>query len=103
MTKFPVEGGCHCGAVRYTLLAPALSIQHCHCSRCRKVFGHLAAQGGGVVRQSQIKITGESNLTTYRSSPSFVGSKPEWERLVDDLPKYETTNEIIAGVQRAGS
>ena len=50
MTEFPIQGGCHCGAVRYTLVAPALSVQHCHCSRCRKVYGHLAAQGG-VIRQ----------------------------------------------------
>ena len=71
MTRFPVQGGCHCGAIRYTLLAPALSVQHCHCSRCRKVYGNLAAQGA-VIRQSQIKIEGESNLTTYRSSPSFA-------------------------------
>jgi hypothetical protein len=50
MTEFPIQGGCHCGVVRYTLVAPALSVQHCHCSRCRKVYGHLAAQGG-VIRQ----------------------------------------------------
>ena len=72
MTKFPVPGGCHCGAVRYMLLAPALSVQHCHCSRCRKVYGNLAAQGA-VIRRSQIRIEGESNLTTYRSSLSFAG------------------------------
>jgi hypothetical protein len=72
VTTFPVQGGCHCGAVRYTLLGPALGVQHCHCSRCRKVYGHLAAQGA-VIARSQIRITGESNLTTYRSSPSFAG------------------------------
>lgn len=72
MTKFPIEGGCHCRAVRYTLLAPALSVQHCHCSRCRKVYGNLAAQGA-VIKRSQIKIEGESSLATYRSSPSFAG------------------------------
>jgi hypothetical protein len=72
MTKFPVPGGCHCGAVRYLLLAPALSVQHCHCSRCRQVYGNLAAQGA-VIRRSQIKIEGESTLTTYRSSLSFAG------------------------------
>jgi hypothetical protein len=71
MTKFPVQGGCHCGAVRYTLLGPALSVQHCHCARCRKVYGNLTAQGA-VIAKSQIKIEGEANLTTYRSSPSFA-------------------------------
>ena len=59
MTRFPVQGGCHCGAIRYTLLSPALSVQHCHCSRCRKVYGNLAAQGA-VIRRSQIRIEGES-------------------------------------------
>jgi hypothetical protein len=72
LTNFPAPGGCHCGAIRYSLLSPALSVQHCHCSRCRKVYGNLAAQGA-VIRRSQIRIEGESNLTTYRSSPSFAG------------------------------
>ena len=72
MTKFPAQGGCHCRAVRFTQLGPALSVQHCHCSRCRKVYGHLAAQGA-VIAKSQVRIEGEANLTTYRSSPSFAG------------------------------
>ena len=68
---FPVQGGCHCGAVRYTLLAPALSVQHCHCSRCRK-FGQLS-RSGAVVRRSDVRIEPTDNLTSYYSSPSFCG------------------------------
>src|SRR6266436_7633732 len=70
MTDFPIQGGCHCGAVRYTLLAPALSVQHCHCSQCRKGYGVLAAQGA-VVERSSLKIEGERDLTTYRKSPGY--------------------------------
>ena len=70
MTKFPVQGGCHCGAVRYTLRGPALSVQHCHFSRCRKVHGQLSASGA-VVHRADMQISGAANLTTYSSSVSF--------------------------------
>ena len=71
MTQFPIEGGCHCRAVRYTVLGPALSVQHCHCSRCRKMYGTLYASGA-VIERAKIRIAGEENLATYRSSPSFA-------------------------------
>lgn len=71
MTQFPLPGGCHCGAVRYQVRGPALSVQHCHCSRCRKMYGTLYASGA-VIERSKVMITGEENLTTYRSSPSFA-------------------------------
>ena len=34
-----------------------------------------------------------------------VGSKAEWERITDDLPKYDqaSPDEIAAGMTRAGS
>ena len=71
MTRFPVQGGCHCGAVRYTLLGPAMSVQHCHCSRCRKLSGGLT-RSGAVVARADIRIESTENLTRYRSSPSFT-------------------------------
>ena len=70
MTRFPVQGGCHCGAVRYILLAPAMSVQHCHCSRCRTLYGGLSGCGA-VIARADIHIKSTENLTTYRSSPSF--------------------------------
>jgi hypothetical protein len=149
MTKFPVQGGCHCGAVRYTLLVPAMSVQHCHCSRCRKLSGGLTVSGA-VVARADIRIESTENLTAYRSSPSFarmfcktcgcflfsyedsepklmyfaagtldggvhpghpaekeahvyVGSKAEWDRIGDDLPKYDASSpdEIITERQRS--
>lgn len=71
MSRFPLEGGCHCGAVRYGLHKPALSVQHCHCERCRKVYGSMFSTGA-VVQRDAITITGEGNLTTYRSSPTLA-------------------------------
>lgn len=70
MPEFPKMGGCHCGRVRYALLSAALSVQHCHCSQCRKGFATLVAQGA-VIRRQDIDISGEEHLTRYRTSPSF--------------------------------
>lgn len=36
-----LEGGCHCGALRYRLEGDLTDIAHCHCSICRRVSGGL--------------------------------------------------------------
>ncbi len=37
------EGGCLCGAVRYRIDGPMRDVVVCHCSRCRRAHGHVAA------------------------------------------------------------
>lgn len=39
LPDFPVEGGCQCGAVRYRLTAPPLSVYNCHCKDCQRFSG----------------------------------------------------------------
>ncbi|MEJ5864428.1 GFA family protein [Pseudomonas farsensis] len=34
-----MEGGCHCGALRYRLRGHLGDVAHCHCSICRRVSG----------------------------------------------------------------
>ena len=64
----PIAGGCLCGNVRYELLEGAKSIEHCHCSMCRRAHGALFASGG-VFNHSAVRITqGEGNLQSYESS-----------------------------------
>jgi hypothetical protein len=56
-------GGCHCGRVRFEVLAPAnLKVSDCNCSICAKSgFLHL------IVPKSQFKLlAGSDALTTYR-------------------------------------
>lgn len=70
MTGFPLSGGCHCGAVRFTLFGPPSSIQHCHCESCRKISGEFTSTGA-IISRRLIQIEGAENLGRYRTSPSF--------------------------------
>jgi hypothetical protein len=37
--RFPVEGGCACGSVRYRLYRSPLSVYRCHCKDCQPGSG----------------------------------------------------------------
>ena len=57
------QGGCHCGAVRFEVLAPdAIEARECNCSICRMTFYlHL------IVLKERFRLRqGEENLTTYK-------------------------------------
>ena len=56
------KGGCHCGAVRYEVDAPAdIKVTECNCSICSKSgILHL------IVDKDQFRLlSGEDNLATY--------------------------------------
>ncbi len=56
------QGGCHCGAVRFEVLAPdEIEATECTCSICRKAgYLHL------IVPAARFRLlTGEDKLTTY--------------------------------------
>jgi hypothetical protein len=55
-------GGCHCGAVRFEVLAPdAVEAKECNCSICRKAgYLHL------IVEKERFRIVeGADKITTY--------------------------------------
>jgi hypothetical protein len=57
------RGGCHCGAVRFEVLAPAdITVEDCNCSMCRKTgYLHL------IVDKSRFRLVqGKEALATYR-------------------------------------
>ena len=68
-SDFKRTGGCQCGAVRYTIHAPAVETYHCHCEMCRKLQGVLFGTFSGVPRDQITIDKGADNLTTYDSSP----------------------------------
>jgi hypothetical protein len=62
MEKVIHRGGCHCGAVRFEVRAPArLTVQRCNCSICTKTaFLHLIVPGADFRLLSD-----PGQLTTY--------------------------------------
>jgi hypothetical protein len=63
MTLVKHTGGCHCGRVRFEVMAPAqLEVGECNCSMCGKTgYLHL------VVKKEQFKlVSGEDALTNYQ-------------------------------------
>ena len=56
-------GGCHCGAVRFEVEAPArLEVADCNCSMCRRSgYLHLIVSKSNFTLQS-----GEESITAYR-------------------------------------
>jgi hypothetical protein len=45
MSDVRATGGCLCGAVRYEVRGPLRDVVLCHCRRCRRTHGHVAAYG----------------------------------------------------------
>jgi len=62
MDKVTHRGGCHCGAVRFEVRAPAaVTVQRCNCSMCAKTaFLHLIVPGADFTL-----VAGADKLTTY--------------------------------------
>ncbi len=68
MAESSLTGGCHCGAIRYTVGAPATDTHHCHCGICRKVQGALFVTLSTFPRDKFLFEKGANNLSTYDSS-----------------------------------
>ena len=68
MTRVPLpqSGGCHCGALRYELSAPPLTIYNCHCANCQKITGSAFTVAATVP---------ESALTFVKGAPA----RTEWK------------------------
>ncbi len=51
-----LDGGCSCGAVRYTVRAPAMIVHCCHCSWCQRETGS-AFVINGVIERDRIDLS----------------------------------------------
>lgn len=60
-----IEGGCHCGAVRYRIVGEAMHHALCHCSDCRRCAG-APMVGWAMMKAQQLEVTGQ--VATYQSS-----------------------------------
>jgi len=63
-----INGGCLCGAVRFTVTLPSKWCAHCHCSMCRRAHGAGFVTWFGVDSE-YFKLTQGGQLQWYVSSP----------------------------------
>ncbi len=63
-----VEGGCLCGAVRFSLKLPSKWCAHCHCSMCRRQHGAGYVTWVGF-ESNHFKLLNGEQLSWYESSP----------------------------------
>lgn len=61
------EGGCLCGAVRYSVSWPPLMMLTCACTNCQKQSGSALSVVGGA-RRDDLKLSG--TLTTFEDKGS---------------------------------
>jgi hypothetical protein len=51
-----IQGGCHCGAIRYEIDGDPMTHALCHCSDCRRHAG-APMVGWTMYQQAQVKVT----------------------------------------------
>ncbi len=55
--SLPLQGGCACGAVRYTLKSAPVALFACHCTLCQRQSGSAFGQSLRV-RRADLDIQG---------------------------------------------
>jgi hypothetical protein len=66
-----ISGECFCGGVTYEISGRLRDARSCHCSRCRKAFSAQASAYALVDPDDFRWLTGEKQLTFYRSGRGF--------------------------------
>ena len=69
LPKFPVEGGCQCGAVRYRLKASPLTVYNCHCKDCQR-FSGAACSISMIVRNENFELLSGQTVRYDRKADS---------------------------------
>ena len=65
-----LNGSCLCGAVRFEITSPVLSMGNCHCAMCRKQHGTAFSTYCQIEKSGLQILEGESHIQSYASSDS---------------------------------
>jgi hypothetical protein len=64
----PFQGGCLCGAVRFTVTGPTKWSAHCHCTLCRRAHGAAFVTWVGVAEEN-FRLDADPTLRWFESTP----------------------------------
>ncbi len=66
-----IEGGCHCGTIRYALSAPPQASMICHCRSCQRITGAPVV--------AWLTVTADA-LAITKGEPARYASSPKIDR-----------------------
>ncbi|MEM7431515.1 MAG: GFA family protein [Pseudomonadota bacterium] len=61
-----INGGCECGAVRFTVSGPLRKVVYCHCKQCQRLSGLYVA--ATACAMEDLELTSDNSLQWYASS-----------------------------------
>lgn len=64
-----LEGGCLCGAVRFSVTLPSKWCAHCHCRMCQRQHGAGYVTWVGFANDQFTLLSSEQDLRWHESSP----------------------------------
>jgi hypothetical protein len=65
--KFPLTGGCNCGAVRFEVTEPLVLASYCHCKRCQRRSGAAASASAHPAPGTFRIVAGEDRLRMWKA------------------------------------
>jgi hypothetical protein len=92
------RGGCLCGAVSYEVTGPLRDVVVCHCSRCRRTHGHVAAYAACAA--SDLGLLQERTLRWYEADGGSRGFCAECGASIFWRAPGRETISIAAGTLR---
>jgi hypothetical protein len=61
-------GSCLCGAVRFEVTEPFITVAYCHCTNCKKISGGAGTVNGRSRTDAIRVLEGAERLTTFQPS-----------------------------------
>lgn len=66
------EGGCLCGAVRFSVKEFRGGVFKCHCSKCRKASGGASSAAAICPSEALVWLRGEDGVREFRTASGFL-------------------------------
>jgi hypothetical protein len=61
-----MRGSCFCGAVRFEVPGPFLSLNFCHCATCKKISGGVGTANGRARTEDLSVLEGRDSIVTFQ-------------------------------------
>jgi len=96
-----MEGGCHCGQVRYKISADPLWGGHCQCTNCQ-TFSGTGHASNLLVPLEAFEVTGDLSLYEHKTDAGNTTSRYTCSNCATPIYGVGSANTVVA-VVRAGS